>query len=112
MGFTPTESIWFNGRLVPWADAKVHVLAHALHYGTGEFEGMRCYPTDEGPEIFRLDAHLDRFYASAELYDIDIQYTKDRLVVAMHEVVRANGLESAYVEPIAFIDADTLSVWT
>ena len=59
MGFTPTDSIWFNGRLVPWADARVHVLAHGLHYGTGVFEGMRSYPTADGPAVFRLDAHLD-----------------------------------------------------
>src|SRR5881409_3774114 len=56
MGFTPTDFIWFNGRLVPWKDAQVHVLAHGLHYGTGVFEGMRCYPTSDGPAVFRLDA--------------------------------------------------------
>ncbi len=65
MGFTPTETIWFNGALVPWGDAKVHVLAHGLHYGTGVFEGMRCYLTSDGPAVFRLDAHLERFYQSA-----------------------------------------------
>jgi branched-chain amino acid aminotransferase len=112
MGFTPTDSIWFNGRLVPWHDAQVHVLAHALHYGTGVFEGMRCYATSEGPAVFRLDAHLDRFYASAELYDLAIPYNKDALTEATHEVVRANRLESAYIRPIAFFDAATLSVWT
>ena len=57
MGFTPTEHIWFNGKLVPWNDAKVHVLAHGLHYGTGVFEGLRSYPTADGPAVFRLDAH-------------------------------------------------------
>ena len=75
MGFTPVDSIWFNGKLVPWKDAQVHVLAHALHYGTGVFEGMRCYPTADGPAVFRLDAHLERFYASANLYDLTIPYT-------------------------------------
>ena len=69
-GITPTETIWFNGKLVPWDDAKVHVLAHGLQYGTGVFEGMKSYPTADGPAIFRLDAHLERFYKSAELYDL------------------------------------------
>jgi len=74
MGFTPTEKIWFNGKLVAWDDAKVHVLAHGLQYGTGVFEGMKSYPTADGPAIFRLDAHLERFYKSAELYDLEIPY--------------------------------------
>ena len=77
MGFTPTETIWFNGKLVPWGDAKVHVLAHGLQYGTGVFEGMKSYPTADGPAIFRLDAHLERFYKSAELYDLVIPYPQE-----------------------------------
>src|SRR5919198_999586 len=112
MGFTPTETIWFNGSLVPWNDAKVHVLAHGLHYGTGVFEGMRCYPTADGPAVFRLDAHLERFYASADLYDLTIPYTREALSDATLELMRANRLESAYIRPIAFFDAATLSVWT
>jgi branched-chain amino acid aminotransferase len=112
MGFTPTETIWFNGKLVPWGEAKVHVLAHALQYGTGVFEGMRSYETGDGPAIFRLDAHLERFYKSAELYDLAIPYTQDALADACLEVVRANHLEASYLRPIAFFDAATLSVWT
>jgi branched-chain amino acid aminotransferase len=112
MGFTPTDYIWFNGHLVPWAEARVHVLAHALHYGTGVFEGMRCYPTAGGPAVFRLDAHLERFYASADLYDLTIPYTREALHDATLELIRANRLESAYLRPIAFFDAATLSVWT
>jgi branched-chain amino acid aminotransferase len=112
MGFTPTETIWFNGQLVPWGEAKVHVLAHALQYGTGVFEGMRSYETADGPAIFRLDAHLERFFKSAQLYDLDIPYTQDRLAEASLEVVRANHLEASYLRPIAFFDAATLSVWT
>ena len=112
MGFTPTDTIWFNGKLVAWNDAKVHVLAHGLHYGTGVFEGMRCYATADGPAIFRLDAHLERFYASAALYDLEIPYSADALSEATLEVIRANRLESAYIRPIAFFDAATLSVWT
>jgi branched-chain amino acid aminotransferase len=112
MGFTKTEKIWFNGRLVNWDDAKVHVLAHGLHYGTGIFEGMRCYATADGPAVFRLDAHLDRFYQSAELYELAIPYSKEALSEATLELIRANQLNAAYLRPIAFFDAATLSVWT
>src|SRR6516164_4653187 len=109
MGFIATDFIWMNGKLVPWANATVHVLAHGLHYGTGVFEGMRCYATDDGPAVFRLDAHLDRFYQSAELYELTIPYTKDALTEATLELIRANRLEAAYIRPIAFFDAATLS---
>ena len=112
MGYTPTETIWFNGKLVPWADATVHVLAHGLQYGTGVFEGMKSYPTADGPAIFRLDAHLERFYKSAELYDIAIPYSQHTLAEASLEVVRANKLDASYLRPVAFFDAGTLSVWT
>jgi len=112
MGYTPTEKIWFNGKLVAWDDAKVHVLAHGLQYGTGVFEGMKSYPTASGPAIFRLDAHLDRFYKSAELYDLTIPYPMQALVDASLEVIRVNKLEAAYMRPVAFFDAGTLSVWT
>jgi branched-chain amino acid aminotransferase len=112
MGFTPTEFIWFNGKLIPWGEAKVHVLAHGLQYGTGVFEGMKSYPTSDGPAIFRLDAHLERFYKSAELYDLAIPYSQATLNDASLEVVRANKLEASYLRPVAFFDAATLSVWT
>jgi branched-chain amino acid aminotransferase len=112
MGYTPTEKIWFNGALVPWAEAKVHVLAHGLQYGTGVFEGMKSYPTNDGPAIFRLDAHLERFFKSAELYDLVMPYTMAALTDASLEVVRANRLEASYLRPVAFFDAGTLSVWT
>jgi branched-chain amino acid aminotransferase len=112
MGYTPTETIWFNGTLVPWGEAKVHVLAHGLQYGTGVFEGMKSYPTADGPAIFRLDAHMDRFYKSAEVYDIQIPYPLAALSDASLEVVRANKLDASYLRPVAFCDAGTLSVWT
>ena len=95
MGFTPTEKIWFNGKLVAWGDAKVHVLTHALQYGTGVFEGMRCYATPEGPAVFRLDAHLERMVKSAELYELRIPYSQDTLAEATLDVIRANKLDSA-----------------
>ena len=112
MGFTPTEKIWFNGKLVPWNDAKVHVLAHCLHYGTGVFEGMRSYKTAEGSAVFRLDAHLKRFFESAAIYELEIPYSVEALAEATLDVVRVNRLETAYLRPIAVFDAATLSVWT
>jgi branched-chain amino acid aminotransferase len=112
MGFTPTEKIWFNGKLVNWADAKVHVLAHGLHYGTGVFEGIRSYATPEGSAVFRLDAHLERFYQSAGMYELAIPYSSEQLANATVDIVRENGLGDAYIRPIAFFDAGSLSVWT
>src|SRR4029078_3382694 len=112
MGFTPTEKIWVNGKLIPWGDAKVHVLAHGLQYGTGVFEGMKSYPTADGPAIFRLDSHLERFYKSAELYDLQIPYSIDALSEASLDVVPANPVEASYLRPVAFFAAATLSVWT
>src|SRR5205085_9898181 len=97
MGFTPTDTIWFNGKLVPWNDAKVHVLAHGLQYGTGVFEGMKSYPTADGPAIFRLDAHLERLYKSAELYDLTIPYSQPTPPEASLQVVRANRSEERRV---------------
>jgi len=91
-----------NGELVAWEDAKVHVLTHALHYGTGVFEGMRAYETTRGTAIFRHREHLDRLYKSAELYYMPIPYTLEELRSAVHSVVAQNGLPSCYIRPIAF----------
>jgi branched-chain amino acid aminotransferase len=92
--------IWFNGDLVPWADAKVHVMAHALHYGSSVFEGIRCYATPDGPAIFRLADHIERLFASAGIYRIPIPFTPDEIVRACREAVLANGLASAYLRPL------------
>lgn len=97
-----SEWIWMNGELVPWDDAKVHVLTHGLHYGTGVFEGVRAYETDRGPAIFRHRDHLERLQKSAELYYIDLPYSLEELREATHEVIRRNGLDSCYIRPIAF----------
>lgn len=110
-GFTKTQFIWMNGGLVSWDAAQVHVTAHALQYGTGVFEGMRSYDTPDGPAIFRLDAHMRRFVASAKQYEIDIPYSIEQLSDASLEVVRANGLENAYLRPIAFFDSYSFAVW-
>jgi len=94
--------IWFNGRLVEWKDAKIHVLTHGLHYGTGVFEGIRAYETRNGTAVFRLTDHLGRFYRSAKIYFMEIPFTHDELREACKAVVRENGLRSAYIRPIAF----------
>jgi branched-chain amino acid aminotransferase len=96
------DLIWHNGELVAWEDAKVHVLTHGLHYGTGVFEGVRCYDTAQGPAIFRHQDHLDRLFKSAELYYMPIPYSSDELRAATHELIAANELRECYIRPIVF----------
>jgi len=98
----PLAKIWMDGRLVDWDSAKVHVLTHALHYGYAVFEGIRCHATAKGPAIFRLDEHLDRFVNSAKIYRMKLPYSLADLHKACVELVRANGLDTAYLRPIAF----------
>lgn len=98
----PTESIWYNGKLVPWAEAKVHVLTHTLHYGGGAFEGIRFYKTDKGPAIFRLDAHVDRLLYSASVLKMDLSYTKEQIIGAIINLVRVNKIEEGYIRPLMF----------
>ena len=96
------DLIWQNGELVAWEDAKVHVLTHGLHYGTGVFEGIRAYDTQHGPAIFRHRDHLARLLKSAELYYMPIPYTLEELRQATHDLIAANGLSECYIRPIAF----------
>jgi branched-chain amino acid aminotransferase len=96
------DLIWQNGELVAWEDAKVHVLTHGLHYGTGVFEGIRAYETELGPAIFRHHDHLDRLFKSAELYYMPIPYTLEELRAATHELIAANELRECYIRPIAY----------
>ncbi len=96
------DLIWHNGELVAWEDAKVHVLTHGLHYGTGVFEGERAYETPQGPGIFRHREHLERLYKSAELYYMPIPYTLEELRSATHELIAANELRECYIRPIVF----------
>src|SRR6187455_986885 len=102
MPITPTEKIWMNGELVPWENARIHVLTHSLHYGTGVFEGIRAYETDRGPAVFRLTDHVERLFNSARIMLMEIPYTVDELVRAVKETVRATGLPSCYIRPIAY----------
>lgn len=97
------EVIWKNGELVPWADAKVHVLTHALHYGTGVFEGVRCYDTEShGPAVFRHQEHVDRLFMSSELFYMPVPFTKEQIRQATLETIAANGLRSCYIRPLVF----------
>jgi branched-chain amino acid aminotransferase len=105
-----TEKIWFNGELVDWADAKIHVGAHALHYGSGVFEGIRCYETAAGPAVFRLADHLERLYNSAKLLHMELPYSVEELRAASHEVIGAHGLSECYLRPIAFYGYGELGV--
>jgi branched-chain amino acid aminotransferase len=105
-----TEKIWMNGELVDWADAKVHVGTHGLHYGSGVFEGIRCYETARGPAVFRLSEHLERLENSAKVLSIGLPYSAAELREATHELVAANGLASCYLRPIAFYGYGELAV--
>ena len=96
------EWIWQNGSIMPWANATTHVMAHALHYGSSVFEGIRCYDTPKGPAIFRLSDHIRRLFASAKIYDMVIPYTLDELNAACREVIKRNGLSKAYLRPVAY----------
>jgi len=98
----PAEVIWMNGEFVAWEDAKVHVLTHALHYGTGVFEGIRAYETERGTAIFRHADHLDRLEKSARLYYMDLPHSKELLREATHELIARNGFRSCYIRPLLF----------
>jgi branched-chain amino acid aminotransferase len=111
--------IWLDGQMVPWREAKVHVLTHTLHYGMGVFEGVRAYNTDKGTAIFRLQEHTDRLFRSAKILGMKMPYDKDTVNEAQRAVVRENNLESAYIRPMCFygsegmgIRADNLNVHT
>jgi branched-chain amino acid aminotransferase len=105
-----TEKIWMNGEFVDWADATVHVGAHGLHYGSGVFEGIRCYETDAGPAVFRLTDHLKRLHQSADLLHMELPYSVEELRTASHELIAANGLSECYLRPIAFYGYGELGV--
>jgi branched-chain amino acid aminotransferase len=96
------ELIWHNGKIKPWADATLHVMAHVVHYGSSVFEGIRCYQTPNGPVIFRLTDHNRRLFASAKIYDLEIPYTLDEINAACREVIAANGNTTDYLRPVAY----------
>ncbi|MCY4213372.1 MAG: branched-chain amino acid transaminase [Gammaproteobacteria bacterium] len=102
--------IWFNGELVPWRDAKVHVLTHTLHYGLGVFEGVRAYQTPKGPCIFRLREHTKRLFNSAHILGIEIPYSPDEVNAAQVETLRANALSEGYLRPMAFLGSEAMGL--
>ena len=102
--------IWMNGKLVPFKDAKVHVLTHALHYSTAVFEEIRCYNTPNGSAIFRLPEHVDRLFNSAKLYGMKIRYTKKQIIDAIIKTVKASGLKECYIRPIAYCGYGTMGL--
>ncbi len=100
MSIKPTEKIWHNGKFIPWDDAKIHVLSHVVSYGSGLFEGIRCYHTPQGPAIFRLKEHMQRLMNSAQIYRMEMPYKRDELMNVAAEVVRVNKMDACYVKPI------------
>jgi branched-chain amino acid aminotransferase len=105
-----TEKIWMNGELVDWAEARIHVGAHGLHYGSGVFEGIRCYQTESGPAVFRLTDHLVRLHNSARILHMELPYSVEELRAASHELISANGLSECYLRPLAFYGYGELGV--
>jgi branched-chain amino acid aminotransferase len=110
MAFSDTGKIWMNGKLINWADATVHVASHVVHYGTGVFEGARCYKTPKGSRFFRLDAHMRRLFDSARIYRLDSRFDQDTLTQAVVDTVMANGLDACYIRPLIYRGYDTLGV--
>jgi branched-chain amino acid aminotransferase len=110
MSFEQTKWVWHNGRSIPFAEANIQVSAYGLHYGTGVFEGMRAYKTPIGPAIFRHDEHLDRLFASAAIYGMDVPFSKTELTEAICENIQMNEFESCYIRPLVFFDSESLGI--
>ena len=96
------EWVWHDGKVVPWKDATVHVMSHSLQYGSSIFEGIRCYKTPTGGAIFRLDAHMRRFFHSARIYDMPMPFDAKQVASACHEILKRNGFDQAYIRPCAY----------
>jgi branched-chain amino acid aminotransferase len=110
MAFAGTGKIWMNGKLVDWADANIHVASHVIHYGSGVFEGARCYDTKKGSAILRLDAHVRRLLESARIYRMDSPFTEKQIETAILETVRANGFNACYIRPLMYRGYNALGV--
>lgn len=107
----PSELIWMNGEFVPWDEAQVHVLTHALHYGTSVFEGVRCYDTELGPAVFRNQDHVDRLYRSSDLYYMPVPFEPEQIRQATLETVARNNLRSCYIRPLVFRGYGTMGLF-
>lgn len=110
MPFEEVKKIWMNGRLVDFADAKIHILTHAVHYGSGIFEGIRCYITKNGPAVFRLDEHLRRMYDSCRIYRMEVPFTVEEFKRACLDVIRANDFDDCYLRPLVYRGFHSLGV--
>ncbi len=106
-----TSKIWMDGKFVNWADAKVHVLTHTLHYGLGVFEGIRCYQTSRGPAVFRLSEHVDRLFASAHISALKIPFSKKQFSDAILETIRINDLEAGYIRPLVYVGYGAMGLY-
>jgi branched-chain amino acid aminotransferase len=111
MPFEEVKKVWMNGRLVDFADAKIHVFTHALHYGSGLFEGIRCYNTKRGPAIFRLDEHTRRLFDSSKIYRMELPYSHEEINRACIDVIQANGFEDCYLRPVVYRGYHSLGVF-
>jgi branched-chain amino acid aminotransferase len=111
MAFDESGKIWFNGKIVDWKDANLHVLSHVVHYGSSVFEGIRCYNTKKGPAIFRLREHVQRLINSGKIYRMDIPYSVEEICQAIIETVKINGLKQCYIRPVAFRGYGELGVY-
>ncbi|HEC78106.1 MAG TPA: branched-chain amino acid transaminase [candidate division WOR-3 bacterium] len=110
MAMEKSKYIWMDGNFVNWDDAKIHILSHVIHYGTGVFEGLRCYKSPKGSVIFRLKDHIERLFNSAKIYRMEIPYPQDELVKVTIELIKKNELEDAYIRPIAYRGYNALGV--
>ena len=105
-----SNHIWYNSEIIPWEKATTHVMSHVIHYGSGVFEGIKCYETSKGPAVFRLEDHIDRLFNSAKLYSMKIPFTKKEIINGCVDIINANNLRNCYIRPIAFYGYDTLGV--
>jgi branched-chain amino acid aminotransferase len=110
MAFTKTDKIWMNGKLINWDDAKIHILSHVIHYGSGLFEGARCYSTPKGPAVFRLEEHTDRLFNSCKIYRMEIPYTKAEINKAIIDLIKINKMDACYIRPIVYRGYEQLGV--
>src|SRR6476620_8336417 len=110
MGFPGTGKIWMNGKLVEWRDANIHIGSHVVHYGSGVFEGARCYSTPKGSACFRLDAHMRRLQESAKIYRMDYKLDLQGWMNAVLDTIRANQMKACYIRPLVYRGYDTLGV--
>ena len=106
-----TDKIWMDGKLVDWDNANVHVMTHTLHYGLGVFEGIRCYETPNGPAVFRLDEHVDRLFASAHIFLLEIPYSKDEIKEAILKTIKVNRMKSCYIRPLVYIGCGAMGLY-